>query len=46
MFLAKLEDDIAMKKIGVVKPRFLKNKFRAETLKKYRESGGIPPSNR
>lgn len=44
-FLAKIEEDIGVRKVGYGKPHFLKAHFRAETIKKYRDNGGIPPSN-
>lgn len=45
-FLQKVEADIGLKKALYAKPHFLKNTFKPETLKKYRQAGGIPPSNR
>lgn len=45
-FLSKIEAEICLKKALYTKPHFLKNNFKPETLRKYRQSGGIPPSNR
>ena len=44
-FLKKVEEDIGLKKLKYGKPHFLKNSFKPETLKRYRENGGKPPLN-
>lgn len=35
-FLAKVEEDIGLKKAFYAKPHYLKNTFKPETLRKYR----------
>lgn len=45
-FLQRIEEDIGLRKAKYVhKPSFMKNTFKPETLKRFRESGGKPPSN-
>lgn len=44
-FLSRIEEDIGLKKSKfAIKPHFMKQNFRPETLKKYRDNGGVPPS--
>lgn len=46
-FLKKIEDDIGFQKARFTsKASFLKCSFKPETMRKFREGGGLPPSNR
>ncbi len=45
-FLQKIENEIGLSKVLNAKPSYFKSNFKPETLRKFRLSGGFPPSNR